>query len=100
MIGGSLPGTPVSSTNNTGRNDIAEILLKMALSTRNQIKRTDSSFLASSQLSTSIHCPYYFTVHVYVVIHIDANLCTFFYHLFVCIAVGESVIKRGGLGSH
>jgi hypothetical protein len=55
MVGGSLPGTPVSSTNNTGRNDIAEILLKKALSTRNQIKPTDSSFLASSQLSTSIH---------------------------------------------
>jgi hypothetical protein len=33
----SSPGTPVSSTTNTGRHDIAEILLKVALSTKNQI---------------------------------------------------------------
>jgi hypothetical protein len=31
-------GTPASSTTETGRHDIAEILLKMALSTINQIK--------------------------------------------------------------
>jgi hypothetical protein len=30
------PGTPVSSNNKTERNDIAEILLKVALSTINQ----------------------------------------------------------------
>ena len=38
MIGGSLrvfsPGTPASSTTKTGRHDIAEILLKVALSTK------------------------------------------------------------------
>jgi hypothetical protein len=32
------PGTPASSTTETGRHGIAEILLKMALSTINQIK--------------------------------------------------------------
>ena len=32
------PGTPISSTTKTGRHDIAEILLKMALNTINQIK--------------------------------------------------------------
>jgi hypothetical protein len=32
------PGTPASSTTKTGRYDIAEILLKVALSTKNQIK--------------------------------------------------------------
>jgi hypothetical protein len=32
------PGTPVSSTTEAGRHDIAEILLKMALNTKNQIK--------------------------------------------------------------
>jgi len=31
------PGTPASSTTKTGRNDIAEILLKVALNTKNQI---------------------------------------------------------------
>jgi hypothetical protein len=33
-----FPGTPASSTTKTGRHDIAEILLKVALSTKNQIK--------------------------------------------------------------
>jgi hypothetical protein len=32
------PGTPASSTTKIGRRDIAEILLKVALSTINQIK--------------------------------------------------------------
>jgi len=32
------PGTPASSTIKTGRHDIAEILLKVALNTINQIK--------------------------------------------------------------
>jgi hypothetical protein len=32
------PGTPASSTTNTGCHDIAEILLKEALNTINQIK--------------------------------------------------------------
>ena len=32
------PGTPTSSTNKTDRHDIAEILLKVALNTKNQIK--------------------------------------------------------------
>jgi hypothetical protein len=34
------PGTPASSTTKTARHDIAEILLKVALSTKNQIKST------------------------------------------------------------
>jgi hypothetical protein len=32
------PGTPASSTTKTGRHDIAEILLKVALNTINQIQ--------------------------------------------------------------
>ena len=32
------PGTPVSSTTKNGRHDIAEILLKVALNTKYQIK--------------------------------------------------------------
>ena len=32
------PGTPASSTTKTGRHDIAEILLKVALNTKNQFK--------------------------------------------------------------
>jgi hypothetical protein len=32
------PGTPISSTNKTDRNDITEILLKVMLNTTNQTK--------------------------------------------------------------
>ena len=38
MVGGSLRILPASSTTKTGPHDIAEILLKVALSTINQIK--------------------------------------------------------------
>ena len=38
QVGGFLPGTPLSSTNKTDRRDITEILLKLALDTKNQIK--------------------------------------------------------------
>ena len=36
------PGTPASSTTKTGRNDITEILLKVALNTINQIDQIKS----------------------------------------------------------
>jgi hypothetical protein len=36
------PGTAASSTTETGRHDIAKILLKLALSTKNQIKSIKS----------------------------------------------------------
>jgi hypothetical protein len=36
------PGTPSSSTTKTGRHDITEILLKVALNTKNQIKSIDN----------------------------------------------------------
>ena len=37
------PGTPASSTTKTGHHDIAEILLKVALNTINQIKSTEEA---------------------------------------------------------
>jgi hypothetical protein len=36
MVGGSLWVTPTSSTTKTGRHNIAEILLKVALNTKSQ----------------------------------------------------------------
>jgi hypothetical protein len=36
QVGVFFPGTPVSSTNETDRHDIAEILLKVVLNTINQ----------------------------------------------------------------
>ena len=53
------PGTPASSTTKTGRHDIAEILLKVALNTINQIK--------SISLSV-IKCNYY-NLHFYLLVH-------------------------------
>jgi hypothetical protein len=42
QVGGFSPGTPVFSTNKTDRNNIAEIFLKMALSTINLTLLTNS----------------------------------------------------------
>jgi hypothetical protein len=39
------PGAPASSTTKTGRHDIAEILLKVALSTINEIKSKSKQIL-------------------------------------------------------
>jgi hypothetical protein len=41
------PGTPVSSTTKTGRHDIAEILLKVALNTKNKSIYQSIMFLIS-----------------------------------------------------
>jgi hypothetical protein len=38
------PCTPASSTTKTGRHDIAEIVLKVALNTNNQIKKINTIY--------------------------------------------------------
>jgi hypothetical protein len=43
------PGIPASSTTNNGRHDIAEILLKVALSTINKFNQTDFVFVGSTR---------------------------------------------------
>jgi hypothetical protein len=43
------PGTPASSTTKTGRHDIAEILLKVALNTKYQNKNHTFGYLASKE---------------------------------------------------
>jgi hypothetical protein len=49
------PGTPVSSTTKTGRHDIAEVLLKVALITKNQINlRFFNTYEGFSPLSSII----------------------------------------------
>jgi hypothetical protein len=40
------PGTPASSTTKTARHDIAEILLKVALSTKFKFKFIEKPFMA------------------------------------------------------
>jgi hypothetical protein len=46
------PGTPTSSTTKTGRHDIAEILLKVALNTKNQFK---SKNFVMKRVKTTYH---------------------------------------------
>ena len=58
------PGTPASSTTKTGRHDIAEILLKVALNTNNQlnqlcIKETGASLNTSSRVRKLQHSSAY-----------------------------------------
>jgi hypothetical protein len=42
--------SPVSSTTKTGRHDIVEILLKVALSTKNQINQSFFYFMRTQQI--------------------------------------------------
>jgi hypothetical protein len=65
------PGTPASSTTKSGRHDIAEILLKVALNTKNQIKIKSNQF----------------------VIVFDFLNGSLFIYIF--IVIGDSFIKRG-----
>jgi hypothetical protein len=48
-------GTPASSTTKTGRHDIAEILLKVALNTKNQNQSTGTPVSNSSTNKTDSH---------------------------------------------
>ena len=48
------PGTPASSTTKTGRHDIAEILLKVAINTKNQIKSNHFSAITISLLTVLV----------------------------------------------
>jgi len=48
------PGTAASSTTKTGRHDIAEILLKVALNTKNQIKSIIHRVLSTRPTSNLI----------------------------------------------
>jgi hypothetical protein len=59
------PGTPASSTTKTGRHDIAEILLKVALNTINQsIKLTKLVLNTNQSINQSIKLTN-FTVDIY-----------------------------------
>ena len=48
------PGTPASSTTKTGRHDIAEILLKVALNTKNQIKSNQILIVANTNVDSLV----------------------------------------------
>jgi hypothetical protein len=78
---------------------------------KNGLLPTYYSFLACSQLTTSIHLHCYCTVHTDVVIHFFDSMWSFEWKRIcvgffivslkcIYIAVGDPVIKSGGLGSH
>ena len=48
------PGTPASSSTKTGRHDIAEILLKVALNTKNQSSCTKGTMFKEIRINISI----------------------------------------------
>jgi hypothetical protein len=58
------PGTPASSTTKTGHHDIAEILLKVALNTKNQNQKSNlmeeniqkQAMYKNIQIQTSFFC--------------------------------------------
>jgi hypothetical protein len=64
--------TPASSTTETGRHDIAEILLKMALNTKNQIK---SNQIKSSSTGHSHPQPTLYHLSVVTIILGIVELC-------------------------
>jgi len=49
------PGTPASSTTKTGRHDIAETLLKVAINTKNQIINQSLKFMPVLDQSRHYH---------------------------------------------
>ena len=55
-----FPGTPASSITKTGRHDIAEILLKVALNTKNQIKSINQNLSMLDQVLFDIQDIYGF----------------------------------------
>jgi hypothetical protein len=81
---------------------MCRIKIKFSYLILSYIYSTYYTFLASSQLTTSIHWSCYCTAHVYVVIHFCDSMVflsgtesvhvSFF---LLCIAVGNPVIKKG-----
>jgi len=85
MVSGS-PGTPASSTTKTGRHDIAEILLKVALNTINQIKLNQRFFYCILELfrQCCIFFSYYdrmFTKSIYVSVIYQNDMFIFITYL-------------------
>ena len=73
------PGTPASSTTKTGRHDIAEILLKVALNTKNLIK-SNLHYKCTHEINDFIN--FFLFLDVLIVIPLlGAN--TFYFCLFV-----------------
>ena len=74
--------SPASSTTKTGRHDIAEILLKVALNTINQIK--SNIYISYSHKPTWYRDTLYTTYNIYIIYR---KCCVFCFLLFVCLCV-------------
>jgi len=64
---------------------------------------------ANSGITCNIYWLCYYTVHVFVIIHfcdsmwlfwVEANMYCFLSFVYICFAIGDSVIHRGMLESH
>ena len=75
-----------------------------------KLANAESTLLASSQLTTSIHKNCHCTVHVFVgnfigdsmwFFLVEANLCSFLSSfVYICIDVGDTVIKKIRVGRY
>ena len=90
-----FPGTPASSTTKTGRHDIAEVVLKVALNTTNQFNQF-ITITGSIQLSLDkqrwIHCRWTISSPGY---HPSSSLC--FGTAMVYYKYSQTCIKRSHL---
>ena len=79
MVGGSLRGLRLSSTTKSACHDIAEILLKMALSTLNQIKSTKLAKF-NQATTTTINLYPQFTQYIASIVFYSFSTNTFKYY--------------------
>ena len=88
------PGTPVSSTTKTGRHDIAEILLKMALNTKNQSISGYCCFNVVTSLSTVDTFCVKDLIDVLISSSSSSDFVTFFSILFNLVSILDMSWRR------
>jgi hypothetical protein len=92
------PGTPSSSTTKTGRHDIAEILLKVALSTINQVIN-QSLLLVMIHFDCIGRCKanYGYTSHHFISVRVmvfNTNLNNISVLLWLSVVLEKTVVPR------
>ena len=105
MVGWFSPRTPASSTTKTVRHDIAEILLKVALNTKNQIKSLHIDIIISTTFTLLLHYIYItFTLHLHYIyiaftLHLHCiyitftlHLCHYLHCIYIIIDIYTSVV--------
>ena len=75
------PGTPASPTTKTGRHDVAEILLKVALNTKIHSNSYYSCYILTDTLQRTRSESNISTIHIYFFVNVNSR---FSYYIFVC----------------